>query len=475
MLHHIASAHPFLWVNTFDYERVVDRVSKDVKGKLGRKVFRWDINQGIIDCANGAVIEASSLIPTQPLDFLNGYEDDCVVIALDYHKYIGEIEIWRALLNGLDNYKMTAKSFVVVAASQEMPIEIERYVTLIDYDLPSLEELLAKTQSVIDSLEQTTQYEESFLLELAKSAKGLTEFELENALMLSFSKHGVLRKEFISEQRKQMIKKNGSLEIFESKQGFEAIVGLDRLKMFSKKMIDSKKGRGILLLGVPGTAKSHFAKCLGKETNRPTVVFDVGSLMGSLVGQTEQKTRTALKTIEAQGECVVFIDEIEKAFSGTASTVNDTSVRQTGTILQWMNDRENGSFIIATANNIEKLPPEFLRAERWDAIFFVDLPTKEETAALLDFFSKEYEVEKEDVNIENWTGAEVKSLCRIASSMDIPMSEATQFIQPVAKTAEDKITHLRAWAASKCINASSAPRHDSVRENNTNSRKAVQI
>jgi SpoVK/Ycf46/Vps4 family AAA+-type ATPase len=132
----------------------------------------------------------------------------------------------------------------------------------------------------------------------------------------------------------------------------------------------------VLLLGVSGSGKSQFCKALGNETGRPTLILDVGSLMGSLVGQSEERTRQALRIADAMAPCVLMIDEVEKALAGAGSNADSgVSARMLGSLLSWLNDHESDAFVVCTANDISKLPPEFSRCERFDAVFFLDLPT----------------------------------------------------------------------------------------------------
>src|SRR5262245_47756630 len=136
-------------------------------------------------------------------------------------------------------------------------------------------------------------------------------------------------------------------------------------------------------LGVPGTGKSCFARALGNEMGRPTLLLDVGALYGSLVGATEQNVRQALRLIDAMAPCVAFLDEIEKALAGAGGTGDSgVATRLFGTLLTYLSDHESDVFVIASSNDISKLPPEFARAERWDAVYFLDLPTTTEKDAI---------------------------------------------------------------------------------------------
>jgi len=170
--------------------------------------------------------------------------------------------------------------------------------------------------------------------------------------------------------------------------------------------------RGILLLSPPGCGKSQFAKSLGNEVGRPTLVLDVGSLMGSLVGETESRTRQALRIIDAMAPCVCFIDELEKALSGVASsgqTDSGVSARLFGTFLTYLSDHTSDVFVVATSNDISKLPPEIGRAERFDGIFFIDLPSSAERERIWPIHLNKYglNIDEKRPDDRDWTGAEI--------------------------------------------------------------------
>ncbi len=215
------------------------------------------------------------------------------------------------------------------------------------------------------------------------ASAGLTRYEAENAYSLSLVRHNQVQADAIWELKTQALQKSGLLSLSRSGSDFAALGGLSSLKAFTKRALlrstavsTKAKPRGVLLLSPPGCGKSEFCKALGKETGRPVVTLDVGNLMGSLVGQSEERTREALRIIDSMAPCVCMIDELEKAFSGVGSGANGdsgVSSRMFGTFLSWLNDHESDVFVACTSNDITKLPPEFSRAERFDAIFFLDL------------------------------------------------------------------------------------------------------
>ena len=215
--------------------------------------------------------------------------------------------------------------------------------------------------------------------------------------------------------------------------------------------------RGVLLLGVPGTGKSAFAKALGHETGRPTLTLDVGTLMGSLVGETERRVRDALRAVDAMAPCIVFVDELEKALGGSSGASTDSGVgaRLLGSLLSWLNDHESDAFFVGTSNDVRRLPPELTRAERFDGTFFLDLPGRAEkdviwTLSLARFALDPAQRKPSD---RDWTGAEIKACCRLAALLEIPLLDAAQNVVPVATTAGESIESLRNWASGRCLDA----------------------
>jgi SpoVK/Ycf46/Vps4 family AAA+-type ATPase len=197
---------------------------------------------------------------------------------------------------------------------------------------------------------------------------------------------------------------------------------------------------------------------LGSEAGRPTLILDIGSLMGSLVGSTEANIRQALRMVDAMSPCVVMVDEVDKALAGVASsgsTDSGVTARLFGTFLTWLNDRTSDSYVVCTCNDIAKLPPEFSRSERFDGIWFLDLPGRGQKDAIWDIYLKMFELDGEQPRPrdDSWTGAEVKSCCRLAALLDVPLTAAAQNVVPVAVTAAESVERLRQWASGRCLDA----------------------
>lgn len=474
-LSYVAASYPILWVDTIEYQRAINSLSKMVR-KIDHKAFKWDIQTGIVNMEDNSIKAKSEEDPSQPIEFLQGVEKS-VIFVQDYHLWMKMPDIWRKLLNNMDSFKENANVIVIVSPVVEIPSEINRYVTIVDFTLPNREELESVLKMVCKDmdLEMPEVNEKN---EIINCGQGLTTFEFENSLYLSITNRKSMT-DTVHQQKEQLIRKNATLSITKANGGFEGLAGLDNLKSFAKKMATArgnKRGKGVLLLGVPGGGKSEFAKRLGAETGRITIGLDFGNLMGGIVGETEQKTKDALAVIDAMEPCILFIDEIEKGLAGTSGYNGDsgTSKRQGGMFLKWLNDHESDVYVVATSNSIKDLPPEFLRAERWDAIFFVDLPNEEEKEAIFQLYKTAYEITDENIpDVTNWTGAEIKSLCRLASSMEISLEEAANYICPIYKTMDDKIQALRDFAKDRAVPASLSLNECVNKINNKNSKRKI--
>jgi SpoVK/Ycf46/Vps4 family AAA+-type ATPase len=186
-------------------------------------------------------------------------------------------------------------------------------------------------------------------------------------------------------------------------------------------------------------------------------MLDVGSLMGSLVGQTEGNIRQALKIADAMAPCILFCDEIEKALSGVASsgmTDSGVSARLFGSLVTWLSDHESDVYFVGTCNDISKLPSEFSRAERFDGIWFLDLPSSAEKQKIWSIYTGLFNLPKQALPKDaDWTGAEIRSCCRLAALLDVPLIEAAQCVIPVAATAAESVQRLRSWATGRCLDA----------------------
>jgi hypothetical protein len=352
---------------------------------------------------------------------------------------------------------------VILSPVVHIPVEVEKLFVLVEHELPNREQLHEIARGI--ATEEGELPEGARLDLLLDAAAGLTRYEAESAFSLSLVRHGRIQPDAVWDLKCQTLRKSGLMELYRGTDDFSSLGGIASLKAFTRRILlrsghqnPLRRPRGVLLLSPPGCGKSQFCKCLGKETGRPVLILDVGTLMGSLVGQTEQRTRQALQIVDAMAPCVLMIDEVEKAFAGVGNSGqadSGVSSRMFGSFLSWLNDHQSDVFVVCTANDVSKLPPEFSRAERFDGVFFLDFPGREQKQAIWQIYCELFEIDGQQPlpPDENWTGAEIRACCRLAALLDVPLVQASQNVVPVAVTSRESVDRLREWADGRCLDA----------------------
>ena len=382
-----------------------------------------------------------------------------ILVLRNFHRYLNNVEVVQALDSAIAAGK-TARTFVVVLAPVvQIPVELERQFAVIEHELPGRDQLEKIARGV--ATEPGELPDGDGLTAVLDAAAGLTRVEAENAFSLSLVRHNRVASDVLWELKAQTLKKSGLLTLHRGGETFADLGGLEALKSFCTRALrpgrrTDIRARGVLLLGPPGTGKSAVAKSLGNELGRPTLFLEVGALMGSLVGQTEERTRQALRIADAMAPCVILIDELEKALGGVGGTGDSgVSSRMFGTLLTYLSDHESDVFVVASANDISRLPPELSRAERFDGVFFLDLPGPQQREQIWAMYLRKFGLDPDQRRPESrdWTGAEIRSCCRLAALLDVPLIEAATSIVPIAVTAGESVEKLRQWASGRCLSA----------------------
>lgn len=456
-----------LWIESHEHEDAL-RDMAQLCAEQNWQLATWNIDTGLAIGQSGDDGEQPTADPLAAIRMLRSAAGDTATLLVlsNFHRFLNSAEIVQALAEQLVAGKQTRAFVVVLAPVVQIPIELEKLFVVVEHQLPDRDQLHEiATGIAAEDDELPTGCELDTVLD---AASGLTRYEAENAFSLSLIRHSRITSEAVWELKSGMLKKSGLLELHRGQDDFDSLGGLDSLKAFCRRSLlqpsrgnPLKRPRGVLLPGVPGTGKSAFAKALGRETGRPTLILDVGALMGSLVGQTETNIRQALRIADAMAPCILFVDEIEKALSGVASsgqTDSGVSARLFSSLLTWLNDHTSDVYFIATSNDISKLPPEFSRSERFDGIFFLDLPANAEKSAIWDLYIRQFELDADQTRPDDkkWTGAEIRSCCRLAALLDIPLSEAARNVVPVAVTASESVDRLREWSDGRCLSATHA-------------------
>jgi hypothetical protein len=459
---HVHAAFSGLWVLTHEPDEAEREISQLARSK-GWKLAAWDISQGlrfpttpqnaVTDVGAGDPLAVLRAVPT-----LADGDGTALVLLHNFHKFWNNPEVVQTAFSQLVAGKQQRTFLVVLAPVVQIPVELEKLFVVLEHALPDrvqLERIARELTS--DQPEDMPQGED--LQRVLDAAAGLTRYEAEGSFALSLTRHNALRPDAVWELKAQVLKKNNLLTLHRGSERFEDLGGLTNLKDFCRRALRPGRqvqARGILLLGVPGVGKSAFARALGNETGRPTLLLDLGALYGSLVGATEQNVRQALKVADAMSPAVLFVDELEKALSGVGGTGDSgVATRLFGTLLTWLSDRTTDCFFIGTCNDISKLPPEFSRAERFDGLFFLDLPTAPEKDLIWAQYRRQYSIPESQTRPDDtsWTGAEIKSCCRLAALLDVTLTQAAHNVVPVAVTAAEQVERLRAWASGRCLSA----------------------
>jgi hypothetical protein len=470
-LHELISAcFTGIWVQTHEPHEAAREIT-DLCRRENWRLGIWNCDSGIQFPIEQIAIPGVTE-PQDPLAVIRAMPQasqgtgTTILLFENLHRFLGSVELIQAIARQAISGKHNRAFIVVLAPVTQIPPELDKLFVCLDHELPDHEQLEEIARGVATQDGELPNPDE--FPRVIDAAKGLTRSEAENAYSLSLVRHGTLKAETLWEIKAGQLKKSGLVSIHRGSESFQQLGGLDNLKAFCLRAMRrqsegtvSNRPRGVLLLSPPGCGKSQFAKALGNETGRPTVVLDIGNLLGSLVGQSESNVRAALKLADAMAPCVLYADEVEKSLAGASSsgqTDSGVTARVFGSLLTWLNDHESDVFFVGTCNDASKLPPEFARAERFDGVFFVDLPGRDQKEQIWAIYMRHYGLDAKQARPDdaNWTGAEIKSCCRLASLLDVPLAQAAQNVVPVAVTAGDKIEGLRQWASGRCLSADRA-------------------
>ena len=459
---YVAAAFSGLWVRTQEPDEAEREILEQARSRQWR-VAVWDVARGLrVPGGDGAATDGGDpLAALRALEEMSDPNGTTLLLLHNFHRFLNSPELVQTMFTQLIAGKQRRTFCVVLAPVVQIPVELEKLFVVIDHALPDREQLLAILRELTGEQPQDLPTGDD-LTRVLDAAAGLTRYEAEGAFALSLARHNAVQPQTLWELKAQTLRKNNLLTLHSGTERFADLGGLANLKDFCRRALQpsaSVRAKGVLLLGVPGTGKSAFARALGNETGRPTLTLDVGALMGSLVGQTEQNIRQALRVADAMAPCVLFCDELEKALSGVGGNGDSgVSTRLFGTLLTWLAEHESDVFFVGTANDISKLPPEFTRAERLDAVFFLDFPGVQEKRVIWQFYVEHFGLDSRQPRPidADFTGAEIRACCRLSALLNVPLVEAAQNVVPVAKTAAEAVDRLRTWAEGRCLAADQA-------------------
>ncbi len=474
----IKAGYPLIYVTTYEENRAFASIT-ETSGTLNRECYWWTITKGLVGKNSS---EASLMDPLKVLHFIEEYKHPAIFVLKDFHIFMKDHISVRRIRDLVLNLKKNRKNIIFLAPVLTIPKELEKEVNILEFNLPVFDDLKKLFLSLIEDVKNNANFKMELtgedLNHIVASALGLTYIEAENAFArIIVDGRGLDKSDLkkIIREKAQIIKKSGLLEFYESNESFKTVGGMKNLKSWcmkrqaafspEAKRFGLPSPKGILLVGVQGCGKSLMAKALSSFWGLPLLRFDVGRIFSGIVGSSENNVRNAIQVTESIAPNVLWIDEIEKGFSGVQSSGRSdggTTARVFSTFLTWLQEKESATFVIATSNDISGLPPELLRKGRFDEIFFVDLPEKEirEDIFKIHIIKRGRNPEQFDIsNLSeisvNFNGAEIEQVV-IAGLYDAfyekrklcdeDLIRNIKNMVPLSITMKEKINGLREWA-----------------------------
>lgn len=471
----LRARYALIYIPTREEERVEAAIALAAQ-QGDRSLYTWDFVEGYQGNPNDAGFGKRN--PLQALELVEKLPPSvsAIFVLRDFHRFLDDVAVARKLRNLARTLKSQPKNIAILSPQVAIPDDLSDVVTVLDFPLPSLTVIRTELERLLASTGQTL--EPRSLDDLVRSCQGLSMERIRRVLAKAIATHGSLQAddmELILAEKRQTIRQTQILDFYPATEQISDIGGLDNLKdwllrrggAFSEKarQYGLPHPRGLLLVGIQGTGKSLTAKAIAHHWHLPLLRLDVGRLFAGLVGESESRTRQMIQLAEALAPCILWIDEIDKAFAGAEGRGDSgTSSRVFGTFVTWLSEKTSPVFVVATANNIQMLPPEMLRRGRFDEIFFVGLPSREERKAIFAVHLtrlrphnlNSYDIDRLAYETPDFSGAEIEQI--LIEAMHIGFSqnrdfttedvlEAASQLIPLARTAQDQIQLLQNWAS----------------------------
>jgi ATP-dependent 26S proteasome regulatory subunit len=481
----IRARYPIIYIISWEEKRVEEALRAITAGR-GKRMFVWTVTQGMVLSQTGT--DDRTREPLAALDYVMSSNDPAVFVLKDFHAFITDVSVTRRLRDLTTALKTSYKTLVILAPTLKLPPELEKEVTVVDYALPSLEDLDRLLEGIIQSVRGNAQIDTELAPEerehLLEAALGLTANEAENVFARSLVEKRRFDVDVILSEKEQIIRKSGTLEYYRLAEDFTDVGGMDILKDWLRKRTSAfgQKARdfglpapkGILLLGVQGCGKSLCCKAVASQWKLPLLRLDVGKIFSGIVGSSEENMRRAIRMAESIAPCVLWLDELEKGFAGTQSSPfsdGGTTSRVFASFITWLQEKTAPVMVVATANDISQLPPELMRKGRFDEIFFVDLPAEDERDEIFEIHLRKrkrdparFDLKGLAAEAAGFSGAEIEQAIIAAlydafdAGRDIETEDVVRSVRqsvPLSRTMKEQIALLREWAATRARPASS--------------------
>jgi AAA+ superfamily predicted ATPase len=494
----IRARYPILYVVTSEETRVQNLIIP-IATKRQKKVFEWSCSTGLLPAGTSFQSQkhrnSATKDPLTALDQVIDQVEPAIFVFKDFHPFLtrNNFAVIRKLKDIALHLKNSYKTIILISPILEIPLELDKEITLLSFPLPTREDLGMLLDGIIKDLkdvqEVKIELDDAGRERLLQGALGLTLSEAENVFAKIIVKDGRLSGDDVQEvfaEKQQIIRKSGLLEYYTTSQTISDVGGMAVLKdwLLKRAAAFTEQARdfglpapkGVLLLGVQGCGKSLCAKAVSSLWQLPLLRFDMGRMFNSLIGSSEENVRKAIAVAESVAPAILWVDEIDKAFAGiqgSGSSDGGTTARVFGTFLTWLSEKTTSVFVVATANDISQLPPELLRKGRLDEIFFVDLPAEEERTEIFRIHLTRRGRHPEDFDLkvlgaasEHFSGAEIEEAIISAlydafyAQHDLTMDDILQTMRqtvPLSRTMDEHLNRLRSWAEGRARPAS-APR-----------------
>jgi SpoVK/Ycf46/Vps4 family AAA+-type ATPase len=436
---HIESHYPLLYLVTFE-EKQADILISELAAEDNRKISEWNLAHGLVDFKHKQPLGDYCNLESALENWLNDELTNHFLIIKDAHLAIRDnplvIARLKALANQLINDTETNATIIFISSQACIPAELEKFITLFELSLPDAPTIQKVIQNFMAMIGDKV--DSKSLNDLTLAFRGLTEHEITQLLYRGYQEDGKIDSKDVTlvlSEKEQIIKKSGILEMIGSVEKLDDIGGLNQLKMWLKQKavvlqnlnealeFGVEAPKGVMIVGMPGCGKSLTAKATAALFKLPLLRLDVGSLMGKYVGESESNMRRALQLAEAVSPCVLWVDELEKAFVGIGSggAGSEVATRLFGYFLTWMQDKTGAVFVLATANDISALPPELLRKGRFDEIFYVTFPNQTEREGIFSIHLQKRHKLNTAINIkklaektDGFSGADIEAVVKEA-------------------------------------------------------------
>jgi len=481
----LKARYPIIYINTIEEDRVEYVIRKHIKASLNRSIYSWDFVDGYTNNPNNEGFAKRN--PLQALELIERLTSETPALFLlkDFNRFLTDISISRKLKNVSRILKLQPKTIIIIGSEFQIPKELQDLITVLQFNLPLESEINQELTRLVTSL--NLKIDQQLFESLTRACQGLSLERIRRVLSKIIATHKTIDGKSIDvllSEKKQIISQTEILEYWAVNEKIDDIGGVDKLKEWLKKRKTSfglkasnyglPTPRGLLLVGIQGTGKSLTAKAIASEWQLPLLKLDVGKLFGGIVGESESRLRQMIDVAETLSPCILWIDEIDKAFSNSDNKGDSgTSNRVLATFISWLSEKTKPVFVVATANNVDMLPLEIIRKGRFDEIFFLDLPEFNEREQIFKIHIQEFrpnswklfDYTKLAQLSETFSGAEIRQ--SVIEAMYHAFDEEREFttddicialneLIPLAQLENNQTLKLQNWASSGRIRLASS-------------------